>query len=160
MERTTQKSESRQSGGSSYSLKKRLVLIVLLSTWVGVSGTCAQSTTKAHRIVFHLSTSDTLAHKALVKQLSNVLDYWNTAQIEVVVHNNGIGFVKQGETTFASDITALKNRGVVFAVCENTLKQRKIEKSQIVPSTVFVPVGLAEIVLRQEEGWSYIKAGF
>ena len=116
--------------------------------------------TKEHRIVFHLATSDTLAQKALVKQLSNVLDYWNTAKLEVVVHNNGINFMKQENARFAKEIADLKQRGVVFAVCENTLKQRKIEKNQILPSAVFVPVGLAEIVLRQEEGWSYIKAGF
>lgn len=119
-----------------------------------------QTSEKEHKIVFHLATSDTLAHKALTKQLSNVLDYWKTAKIEVVVHNNGIGFMKKSEALYAKEIEALKARGVVFAVCENTLKQRKIEKSQILPQAIFVPVGLAEIVIRQEEGWSYIKAGF
>jgi len=45
-------------------------------------------------------------------------------------------------------------------VCENTLKQRKIDKSEILPEASFVPVGIAELVLKQEEGWAYIKAGF
>jgi uncharacterized protein len=134
------------------------LLILSFLTLVFVNSSFAQ--TKEHRIVFHLATSDTLAQKALVKQVSNVLEYWNTAKIEVVVHNNGINFMKQDEARFAKEIAALKQRGVVFAVCENTIKQRKIEKTQILPSAVFVPVGLAEIVLRQEEGWSYIKAGF
>jgi intracellular sulfur oxidation DsrE/DsrF family protein len=138
-------------------MKTRLLLFSFL-TFVFVTGSFGQ--TKEHRIVFHLATSDTLAQKALVKQVSNVLDYWNTAKIEVVVHNNGINFMKQDEARFAKEIATLKQRGVVFAVCENTMKQRKIEKTQILQSAVFVPVGLAEIVLRQEEGWSYIKAGF
>jgi uncharacterized protein len=115
---------------------------------------------KEHRIVFHLANSDTLVHKALVKQLSNVLDYWPTAKIEVVVHNNGIGFMKADEARFAKEIAALKGCGVAFAVCENTLRLRKIDKTQILPTAFFVPVGLAEIVLKEEEGWSYIKAGF
>jgi intracellular sulfur oxidation DsrE/DsrF family protein len=138
-------------------MKARLLLISFL-TLVFVNYSVGQ--TKEHRIVFHLATSDTLAQKALVKQVSNVLEYWNTARIEVVVHNNGINFMKLEEARFAKEIAALKQQGVVFAVCENTMKQRKIEKNQILPSAVFVPVGLAEIVLRQEEGWSYIKAGF
>jgi intracellular sulfur oxidation DsrE/DsrF family protein len=137
---------------------KAHLLIFSFLTFVFVN--CSFVQTKEHRIVFHLATSDTLAQKALVKQVANVLEYWNTAKIEVVVHNNGINFMKQDEARFAKEIAALKQRGVVFAVCENTMKQRKIEKSQILPSAVFVPVGLAEIVLRQEEGWSYIKAGF
>lgn len=137
---------------------KAHLLIFSFLTFVFVTSSFAQ--TKEHRIVFHLATSDTLAQKALVKQVANVLEYWNTAKIEVVVHNNGINFMKQDEARFAKEIAALKQRGVVFAVCENTIKQRKIEKTQILSSAVFVPVGLAEIVLRQEEGWSYIKAGF
>ncbi len=138
-------------------MKARLLLSSFL-TLLFVN--CSFGQAKEHRIVFHLATSDTLAQKALVKQLSNVLEYWNTAKIEVVVHNNGVNFMKQDEARFAKEIAALRQRGVVFAVCENTLKQRKIEKNQILPSAVFVPVGLVEIVLRQEEGWSYIKAGF
>ena len=138
-------------------MKARLLIFSFL-TFVFVTSSFAQ--TKEHRIVFHLATSDTLAQKALVKQVANVLEYWNTAKIEVVVHNNGINFMKQDEARFPKEIAALKQRGVVFAVCENTIKQRKIEKSQILSAAVFVPVGLAEIVLRQEEGWSYIKAGF
>lgn len=138
-------------------MKARLLLFSFL-TLVFVN--CSFGQAKEHRIVFHLATSDTLAQKALVKQLSNVLEYWDTAKIEVVVHNNGVNFMKQDEARFAKEIADLRQRGVVFAVCENTLKQRKIEKNQILPSAVFVPVGLAEIVLRQEEGWSYIKAGF
>jgi len=115
---------------------------------------------KEHKIVFHLASSDTLVHKALVKQIANVLDYWKTAKIEVVVHNNGIGFMKIEETKTAKEIHILSEKGVVFAVCENTMKQRKLEKSQILSSATFVPVGIAEIVLKEEEGWSYIKAGF
>lgn len=138
-------------------MKARLLIFSFLTFGV-VNFSVGQ--TKKHRIVFHLATSDTLAHKALVKQLSNVLDYWNTAKIEVVVHNNGVSFMKLGEARFAKEIEALKDRGIVFAVCENTLKQRKIEKHQLLKTASFVPVGLVEIVTRQEEGWAYIKAGF
>ncbi|MCA0230863.1 DsrE family protein [Runella limosa] len=140
-------------------MKKVLIaLLVILSGFTTQS--LAQQTEKVHKVVFHLATSDTLAHKALAKQLSNVLDYWKNAQIEVVVHNNGIGFMKKNEARTAKEIEALKARGVTFAVCENTLKQRKIDKSEILPEASFVPVGIAELVLKQEEGWAYIKAGF
>lgn len=139
---------------------RKLILILSVFT-IGFSNNVdAQIKEKEHKIVFHLASSDTLVHKALVKQIANVLDYWKTAKIEVVVHNNGIGFMKQDEAIFVKEIQSLNTRGVVFAVCENTLKQRKIEKSQILTTGIFVLVGIAEIVLKQEEGWSYIKAGF
>lgn len=113
-----------------------------------------------HPVVFHLSTGDTAAYTALTVQLNNVLNYWPKANIEVVVHNNGIAFMQKGVTKHAATIQALRERGVVFAVCENTLKRKKLEKSQILDTAQFVPVGLAEIILKQEAGWSYIKAGF
>ena len=31
---------------------------------------------------------------------------------------------------------------------------------KIIPNVEYVPAGIAEIVEKQEEGWSYIKGGF
>ncbi len=64
------------------------------------------------------------------------------------------------KTNVQPEITTLKMKGIQFVACENTLKQQKLEKSQIVTESGFVPVGIAEIVTKQEEGWAYIKAGF
>jgi uncharacterized protein len=142
-------------------MKKIIFCLLALGLLLGTNGAWAQPTSaRTHRVVFHLASSDTLVHKALVKQLNNVLDYWPQAQLEVVVHNNGIGFALTENNRYATEIEAVKNRGVVLAVCENTLKQRKIAKSAVLPWATFVPVGLAELVLKQEDGWSYIKAGF
>jgi intracellular sulfur oxidation DsrE/DsrF family protein len=44
--------------------------------------------------------------------------------------------------------------------CENTLIERKIPKENIIPLAGFVKMAVAEIILKQEQGWSYIKAGF
>ena len=115
---------------------------------------------KPHRIVFHLTSPDTAAYRALTKQLNNVLVHWPGAQLEVVAHNKGIAMLVKDKTNVQPEITALKMKGVQFSACENTLKQQKLEKSQIVSESGFVPVGIAEVVTRQEEGWAYIKAGF
>ena len=141
---------------------KNSLLLLLLGLLLLTIPALAQSKTdaKQHRIVFHLATGDTLAYRALTKQLNNVLAYWPTALLEVVVHNKGIGFMRRDESLFEQEIQALKSKGVVFAVCENTMKQQKLTKGQILSQATFVPVGLAELVIRQEEGWSYIKAGF
>lgn len=115
---------------------------------------------KQHRIVFHLASSDTLVYKGLIRQLNNVLDYWPTAMLEVVVHSGGIDFMRREVSKEERDIQALKNKGVVFAVCQNTMKQRKLTKEQILSQAIFVPVAIAELTLKQEQGWSYIKVGY
>ena len=32
--------------------------------------------------------------------------------------------------------------------------------TEVVSEAIFVPSGIIEIVMKQEEGWSYLKAGF
>jgi intracellular sulfur oxidation DsrE/DsrF family protein len=115
---------------------------------------------RPHRIVFQLTTPDTAAYRALTRQLNNVLAHWPSAELEVVAHNKGIGMLLKDKTNVQPEITALQAKGIHFWACENTLKQQNLDKSQIVSESGFVPVGIAQIVTRQEEGWAYIKAGF
>lgn len=115
---------------------------------------------KGSRVVFQLSTPDTAAHRALTRQLHNLLDGLPNAQVEVVVHNKGINLLHAQKTTLPTELQALKDRGIQFVACEQTLKQQKMEKSDILPLAGFVPRGLVEIIQKQEKGWSYIKAGF
>lgn len=139
---------------------KKSILILALFAIIIVKPSITNAQEKEHKIVFHLASGDSLVHKALVKQIANVLDYWKTAKIEVVIHNNGIGFMKADESKTGNEINLLTQKGVVFAVCENTMKQRKLEKKQILSAATYVPVGIAELVLKQEAGYAYIKAGF
>jgi len=144
-------------------MKKTLNSLLIGLLLVGAPALAQSKSVKPmveHRIVFHLATADTTAYRSLAKQLNNVLDIWPTAKLEVVIHNKGIGFMRKDQSVFEPEIKALKDKGVVFAVCENTLKSQKLTKEQMLPQATFVPVGLAELVLKQEAGWSYIKAGY
>lgn len=49
-------------------------------------------------------------------------------------------------------------KGIVFLACENTIAERKLDRSMVLPEAGYVEA--SSIVERQEEGWSYIKAGF
>jgi intracellular sulfur oxidation DsrE/DsrF family protein len=114
---------------------------------------------REHKIVFQLTTSDTTVYRSLTRQLNNVLVHWPKAKLEVVIYAKGIGFVRKDQSVYEAEIAELKKRGVTFAVCENTMKQQKLTKDQVLNSVIYVPVGIAEIVTKQEEGWSYIKVG-
>jgi uncharacterized protein len=118
------------------------------------------ATLKPLKIVFQLASNDTLVHKGFVKQLANALIAAPNAKIEVVCHSNGIEFLTILKTTQALKIAELKAKGVEFAACENTLRERKIAKTDILKEAIFVPSGIIEIVLKQEDGWHYLKAGF
>jgi intracellular sulfur oxidation DsrE/DsrF family protein len=63
-------------------------------------------------------------------------------------------------TASAAHIAELANAGVSFAACENTMRRGlNVSRSDLLPVAVTVPSGVAEVVLKQEAGWSYLKAG-
>lgn len=114
-----------------------------------------------HRVVMQLSSNDTLAWKGLMNNIKNLKNGWgDSVAIEVVAHGPGIEFLTKEKTTQQERIAYFKSKGVVFLGCENTLIERKISKESIIPEAGFVKSAVAEIILRQEQGWSYIKVGF
>lgn len=115
---------------------------------------------KQHRIVFQFTNADTMQQKAFTKQLQNITDYWPNVKIEVVVYNKGLEYLMTDFSKHIKEIEALKAKGVNFVVCENTMKQRKIEKSKFIQSATYIPAGIIEIVEKQEQGWSYVKGGY
>lgn len=154
-------------------MKKFFTLLLMFSFLGNLSlsaqeNTAPQKTNKTeslnekpvHKIVFQLTSSDTLSHKALMKQLNNIMTVAPTTKIEVVCHGPGLDMLLASKTTVREKIKASKNRGVEFMACEFSIKERKLSKEDIISEAGFVPAGIIEIVSKQEAGWSYIKSGF
>ena len=114
---------------------------------------------KEYKVVFQLSNNDTFIHKSLVRQLSNLLSALEGVTIEVVAHSYGIDFLLK-DSPFRENIEALAGQCVKFMVCQNTLNEGKTDATEILPSAKIIPAGIAHVVIRQSEGWGYIKAGF
>ena len=72
----------------------------------------------------------------------------------------GLEFLMPSKSKHITTIKALHAKGVRFIVCENTMTTRKISKEQFIPEVEYETSGIAEIVEKQEQGWSYIKGGF
>ncbi|MFM6949362.1 MAG: DsrE family protein [Aquirufa sp.] len=111
-----------------------------------------------HRVVVQLNTSDTLVWHGALKNISNLQAALGAnTQVEVVAHGSGIGILIESKTTQKAKIAELAANGVLFKACENTIRERKIDKSTLLQQSGFVPSGVAEVVLKQEAGWSYLK---
>jgi intracellular sulfur oxidation DsrE/DsrF family protein len=113
-----------------------------------------------HKIIFQLASGDTIAHKALMKQLSNITSVSPDSRIEVLCHGPGLDMLVMGRTTVKSKIEGMKEKGIVFTACEFSMKERKVSKEEMMPDVGYVKAGIIHVVERQEQGWSYIKAGF
>ena len=113
------------------------------------------------RVVYHIDDTASQGLKGL-RNVRNHLDVDTTAKITVVAHANGVDFLMEGAKDekageFAPLVSALKNRGVQFQVCEITLKNRNLKKEQFIQEVDFTPSGVVRIAKLQKEGAAYIK---
>lgn len=151
-------------------MKKLLVAVLLLTAGLAVNAqnekhVCPGDEMKSekktvHKIIFQITTEDTLAQKALMKQLNNILTLAPDTKLEVVCHGPGLNMLVSGKTIVQDKVQQMKKKGVEFVACEFSMSERNIPKDKIIPEAGFVKGGIIEIVTKQEEGWSYIKSGF
>ncbi|WP_413513389.1 DsrE family protein [Myroides odoratus] len=116
------------------------------------------NTEKKHRVVFQMNTENINEQNALMTYVTNVMNHWkNNVEIHVVVHGPAIGMVRKTKTMVGDGLQQAIQKGVQFFACENTMRVRQIDKSDIFESVAYVPSGLISIIEKQEEGWAYIK---
>mgnify|MGYP001120333559 CR=1 FL=1 len=110
------------------------------------------------KIVFDVTSQDEKAHQSTMRHVKMMSEAYPNSEFEVVVYGGAIAMVVADNSSVAEDITQLKdNDKVTFNVCEATMKRRQIDKSQLLLGVGTVPDGILEIVIKQGEGWGYIK---
>ena len=135
-------------------MKKTWLFLLLLAVSYGV-------TAQQHKVVIQMTSGDTAVFRGLMNNLKHLKEGWgNKVTIEVVAHGMGIELLMAAKTTQREAIGRHKAAGIQFFACENTMKEKKIPKEAIISESGFVQMGIGYIVERQEQGWSYIKAGF
>jgi len=132
---------------------KTLMTLVLTAFAINV-----MSQTKPVKIVFDITSSDTLVHQAALRHVSAMAVAYPQSTFEVVIYGGAIFMVEIGKSTIVKGVKQLeKSPNVSFKVCEATMKRYNITKAQLLPSVGTVPDAIIEIVTRQGEGWGYIK---
>ena len=113
------------------------------------------------KIVFDFVKADTADFRIMVLQIKNVLKENPNTVMEVVCYGPGLMMLVSDKTNVSKEMEELqKSSNVNFAACANSMRRLKVEKSQLVPFAKVVPVAILELSARQQEGWSYIKAGY
>src|SRR5689334_3088631 len=113
---------------------------------------------KNYKVVFDLTSGDTLSQQTAIRWVNEIIKAEPTAQVEVVMFGKGLPLAVKDKSAVTSDVTSLAtNKNVAFKVCAIALANQKIDKSQLLPGVQTVPDGIYEIVTRQRDGWGYIK---
>ncbi|ULQ53151.1 DsrE family protein [Flavihumibacter fluvii] len=132
--------------------KISLLLMVLFMAFM--------SQAQSHKIVFQVTSADTLVHKAVLKQLEHIFILAPDAKVEVVCHGPGLSMLVKEKSIVQPKVHEMSEKGVAFVACEFSMKERNVTKDQILTDAGTVKGGIIEIATKQEQGWAYIKAGF
>ena len=115
---------------------------------------------KPVKIVFDVTSDNIKVHQAAVRHVKFMSQAYPDSMFEVVMYSGSIDMVLKDKSSVAKDMEALaRNKNISFIICEGTMKRHKIDKSQLISGVKTVPDGILEIILKQKEGWGYIKEG-
>ena len=80
----------------------------------------------------------------------------DNVDVEVVAYGPGLPMLKK-ESAVAQRVASASAQGVSVIACENTMKNTKVGRDQILPGVSFVDAGVVHIMKRQREGWAYVR---
>jgi uncharacterized protein len=131
---------------------------IFLLAVVFLSVTCILNAQKDYKVVFDLTSGDSLSQQTAIRWVGEIIKAEPTAQVEVVMFGKGLPLAVKDKSVVANDVMSLaNNKNVAFKVCSIALANQKIDKSQLLPGVQTVPDGIYEVISKQREGWGYIK---
>lgn len=114
---------------------------------------------ESYNALYILNTSDTKRIEGALRNIKNVLEdprLKDKLHVELIVYSSGVEALKK-TGPYKDTLQALVDKGVVILQCENTIRQRKIEKSELFDFVNYVPTANGEIILRHYDGWAIVK---
>ena len=139
---------------------KRHTVAVALVFGAVLSVLPMKAQTKAHRVLFAMTSPEEADWQLTLNNIRNLIGGMapEPVEVEVVAYGPGIAFLKK-DGMDAADIQKLESPHVHFVACGNAMRKQHLEASDLVAGSEVVPAGIVEVVKKQEQGWSYIKAG-
>jgi len=157
-------------------VKSLIKAFVVLALIFGFSQTTLADGHGKQKVVYHINYDDPKLQGGALRNIQNHINAVGADKLDlrVVLHGNGLALLVLPEAhsrlpgfkhanandQMAAKIDGLRNQGVSFKVCANTLKGKKVNlESDLhdVSKADVVPSGVAELAILQGQGFAYIK---
>ena len=116
-----------------------------------------------HKLVYQFNKADEAYQKAVLFSVGAMLrKYGDNIRLVVVGIGPGLQIMTKVPTRPVSEeirqrVSSLSQYGVEFHACGNTMKALHLEKKDMLPFASIVPVGAADLMELQEDGYAYIS---
>jgi intracellular sulfur oxidation DsrE/DsrF family protein len=118
----------------------------------------ASPTAKKHKVVFQVSDDDPRKWNLTLNNVKNIQDELgkDNVMVEIVAYGPGLNMLRM-QSPAGDRIGEATQTGVQIVACENTMRNQKVTKADMLPGIGYVDAGVAELLKRQEEGYAYIR---
>ena len=128
------------------------------------------------KVVYHINYDNPKKQAGALRNIQNHINAVgkDNLEVKVVLHGNGLALLLEPDSLpdlpkfkhanadekMTAKIDGLKDQGVSFNVCANTVRGRKVDMESDLYNVTqddIVPSGVAEVAKLQQEGYVYIK---
>ena len=128
------------------------------------------------KVVYHINYDNPKKQSGALRNIQNHINAVGAENLDlkVVLHGNGLALLLEpdalaklkkfkhanADENMTAKIDNLKNQGIKFNVCANTVRGRKVDVEHDlynVDKGDIVPSGVAEVARLQQMGYSYVK---
>lgn len=157
-------------------IKLKLIwALFLCMTMLTTSQVIAGDRYGKQKVVYHINYDNPKAQAGALRNIQNHINAVGAENLDlkVVLHGKGLSLLLDADAvshtklkagnatdTMEAKISGLKDQGIAFSVCANTLKGKKINYEDDlydVSKADIVPSGVAELAHLQAMGYAYIK---
>jgi intracellular sulfur oxidation DsrE/DsrF family protein len=140
-------------------MKKTLLAAAALALVLVFSALPQTPKTPKHHVVFQLTEAEGSAWNVLPLHVNNMraaLAQDGGSQVEVVFFGAGLNMLLKKNAAYEERLKQLADSGVTLSACQNAMRIMNVKTDDLFPFASQVDSGVAELVRKQEAGWSYI----
>lgn len=122
------------------------------------SFTGAKATLQHYKALYVIDVDDAKKIAGTLRNINNALEdprLKGKLEVELIAFGSGVA-VYEKSGSFEKALQSLQAKGVLLAQCENTIRERHIDKNTLFPFISYVPSGNGEIIIRGSQGWAVV----
>ncbi|HEX9627320.1 MAG TPA: hypothetical protein VGA00_10330 [Acidiferrobacterales bacterium] len=117
------------------------------------------------KVLFHLNSGNVARMKEVLDEAEGLLKLYGEtgqpARVEIITNGDGLNLLRAQTSPYAERVQAMRARypNLVFAACQNTIERLSAHgiDMHLLPGTIVIDSGVAQIIQRQQQGWLYIQ---
>ena len=131
---------------------------ILAAALMCASGAVAQSPAPASKVVLQVSDNDPGKWNLALNNAKNIQSDLGAANvaIEIVAYGPGIHMLKM-DSPVSGRVDQALSSGIKVVACENTMRNAKLTKTDMLNNIGYVPAGVVELMQKQQQGWAYLR---